>query len=47
MTVLPSATVIAGVEYQVAANEGHSLDHRENRVEFMVRVARFLEDNAG
>jgi dipeptidyl aminopeptidase/acylaminoacyl peptidase len=35
------------VEYQVAPNEGHSLDHRENRVEFMVRVARFLEDNAG
>lgn len=34
------------VEYQVAANEGHSLDHRENRVEFFVRVARFLEDNA-
>jgi dipeptidyl aminopeptidase/acylaminoacyl peptidase len=33
------------VEYQVAANEGHSLDHRENRVEFMTRVARFLEDN--
>jgi dipeptidyl aminopeptidase/acylaminoacyl peptidase len=34
------------VEYQVAPNEGHSLDHRENRVEFMTRVARFLEDNA-
>ena len=34
------------VEYQVAANEGHSLDHRENRAEFFVRVARFLEDNA-
>jgi dipeptidyl aminopeptidase/acylaminoacyl peptidase len=34
------------VEYQVAANEGHSLDHRENRVEFLTRVARFLEDNA-
>jgi len=34
------------VEYQVAANEGHSLDRRENRVEFFVRVARFLEDNA-
>jgi dipeptidyl aminopeptidase/acylaminoacyl peptidase len=33
------------VEYQVAANEGHSLDHQENRVEFMTRVARFLEDN--
>jgi dipeptidyl aminopeptidase/acylaminoacyl peptidase len=33
------------VEYQVAANEGHSLDHRENRVEFLTRTARFLEDN--
>jgi dipeptidyl aminopeptidase/acylaminoacyl peptidase len=33
------------VEYQVAANEGHSLAHRENRVEFMTRVARFLEDS--
>lgn len=33
------------VEYQVAANEGHSLDHKENRVEFFTRVARFLEDN--
>jgi len=34
------------VEYQVAPDEGHSLDRRENRVEFMTRVARFLEDNA-
>jgi dipeptidyl aminopeptidase/acylaminoacyl peptidase len=34
------------VEYQVAADEGHSLDHRENRVEFMTRVARFLDDHA-
>jgi dipeptidyl aminopeptidase/acylaminoacyl peptidase len=34
------------VEYQVAADEGHSLDHRENRVEFMTRVARFLDDYA-
>jgi dipeptidyl aminopeptidase/acylaminoacyl peptidase len=34
------------VEYQVAANEGHSLNHRETRAEFFVRVARFLEDNA-
>jgi dipeptidyl aminopeptidase/acylaminoacyl peptidase len=33
------------VEYQVAANEGHSLDHKENRVEFFTRVARFLDDN--
>jgi dipeptidyl aminopeptidase/acylaminoacyl peptidase len=34
------------VEYQVAPDEGHSLDHRANRVEFMTRVARFLEDQA-
>jgi hypothetical protein len=34
------------VEYQVALDEGHSMDHRENRVEFMTRVARFLEDHA-
>jgi dipeptidyl aminopeptidase/acylaminoacyl peptidase len=32
------------VEYQVAPDEGHSLDHRANRVEFLTRVARFLED---
>jgi len=32
------------VEYMVAANEGHSLDRRETRVEFMVRVARFLKE---
>ncbi len=34
------------VEYQLAGNEGHSLDRKENRAEFLVRVARFLEDNA-
>jgi dipeptidyl aminopeptidase/acylaminoacyl peptidase len=34
------------VEYQVAADEGHSLDHRANRAEFMTRVARFLDDYA-
>jgi dipeptidyl aminopeptidase/acylaminoacyl peptidase len=32
------------VEYQVAANEGHSLNHRETQIEFLTRVARFLED---
>jgi dipeptidyl aminopeptidase/acylaminoacyl peptidase len=32
------------VEYMVAENEGHSLDRRENQVEFFTRVARFLED---
>lgn len=34
------------VEYMVAANEGHSLDRRENRIELMTRVARFLGDHA-
>jgi dipeptidyl aminopeptidase/acylaminoacyl peptidase len=34
------------VEYMVAPDEGHSIDHRDNRVELMTRVARFLEDNA-
>ena len=32
------------VEYMVAANEGHSIDRRENKVELMTRVARLLED---
>ena len=31
------------VEYMVAANEGHSLDRRENQLEFYTRVARFLD----
>jgi dipeptidyl aminopeptidase/acylaminoacyl peptidase len=34
------------VEYMVAANEGHSIDRRENKVEFMTRLARFLADHA-
>jgi dipeptidyl aminopeptidase/acylaminoacyl peptidase len=34
------------VEYMVAADEGHSLDRRENRIAFMTRVARFLDDHA-
>src|SRR5213075_1146067 len=29
------------VEYMVAANEGHSLSHKENQIEFYARVARF------
>jgi dipeptidyl aminopeptidase/acylaminoacyl peptidase len=33
------------VEYMVAANEGHSLDRRETKVEFLTRVARFLSEN--
>lgn len=33
------------IEYMVSANEGHSLDRRENRIEFMTRMARFLEDH--
>ncbi len=32
------------VEYMVAQNEGHSLERRDNRIEYMTRVARFLED---
>lgn len=32
------------VEYMVAANEGHGVGHRENQVEFLARVVRFLED---
>jgi dipeptidyl aminopeptidase/acylaminoacyl peptidase len=31
------------VEYMVAANEGHSLAHRETQIAFYSRVARFLE----
>jgi dipeptidyl aminopeptidase/acylaminoacyl peptidase len=30
------------VEYMVAANEGHSLDRRETKIEFLTRVSRFL-----
>ncbi len=33
------------VEYMVAANEGHSLSHRENIVGFLARAARFLENH--
>ncbi|HEX3482588.1 MAG TPA: prolyl oligopeptidase family serine peptidase [Kofleriaceae bacterium] len=33
------------VEYMVAANEGHSLSHRENIVGFLARSARFLENH--
>jgi dipeptidyl aminopeptidase/acylaminoacyl peptidase len=33
------------VEYMVAANEGHSLSHRENQVAFYARAARFLENH--
>lgn len=32
------------VEYMVAADEGHSIDHRENKIELLTRTARFLED---
>ena len=32
------------VEYMVAENEGHSLDRRENQIEYYTRVARFLEE---
>jgi hypothetical protein len=30
----------------VATNEGHSMDRRENRIEYLTRVARFLEEHA-
>jgi dipeptidyl aminopeptidase/acylaminoacyl peptidase len=33
------------VEYQVVMNEGHSMDHRETKIDFLTRVARFLADN--
>jgi len=32
------------VEYMVADNEGHSIDHRENKIALLTRTARFLED---
>ena len=32
------------VEYMLAANEGHAVDHRENKIELLTRTARFLED---
>ena len=32
------------VEYMVAANEGHTVAHRENQVEFLARMLRFLHD---
>lgn len=32
------------VEYMMAGNEGHSIDHRENKIELMTRTARFLDD---
>jgi dipeptidyl aminopeptidase/acylaminoacyl peptidase len=32
------------VEYMVAANEGHTVDRRETKIEFLTRAARFLED---
>jgi dipeptidyl aminopeptidase/acylaminoacyl peptidase len=32
------------VEYMVAANEGHSVDRRESKIELLTRTARFLED---
>jgi dipeptidyl aminopeptidase/acylaminoacyl peptidase len=33
------------VEYMVAANEGHSVDRRETKLELLTRLARFLEDS--
>ena len=33
------------VEYMVAPNEGHSLERRDNRIEFLTRTVRFLGDH--
>lgn len=33
------------VEYMIAKDEGHSLDRRENQIEFFARTARFLEEH--
>jgi dipeptidyl aminopeptidase/acylaminoacyl peptidase len=33
------------VEYMVAPNEGHAVDHHENRIELLARTARFFEEN--
>jgi dipeptidyl aminopeptidase/acylaminoacyl peptidase len=33
------------VEYMVAPNEGHAVDHRENKIELLTRTARFFEEN--
>jgi dipeptidyl aminopeptidase/acylaminoacyl peptidase len=35
------------VEYMVAADEGHSLERRANRIVFMARAARFLSEQLG
>jgi dipeptidyl aminopeptidase/acylaminoacyl peptidase len=32
------------VEFMVAANEGHTVDRRETKIELLTRTARFLED---
>jgi dipeptidyl aminopeptidase/acylaminoacyl peptidase len=32
------------IEYMVAPDEGHSLERRANRIEFLTRVARFLDE---
>ncbi len=32
------------VEYMLAANEGHTVDRRENMIELLTRMARFLAD---
>src|SRR5262249_43578897 len=35
------------VEYMVASNEGHTVARRENEVELLTRVLRFLHDALG
>jgi dipeptidyl aminopeptidase/acylaminoacyl peptidase len=32
------------VEYMLAMNEGHPVDHRDTKIELLTRTARFLED---
>jgi dipeptidyl aminopeptidase/acylaminoacyl peptidase len=35
------------VEYMVAADEGHTVDRRDTKIELLTRTARFLEDALG
>lgn len=34
------------VEYMLAANEGHSIDHRDTKLELLSRAARFFEEHS-
>lgn len=35
------------VEYMVAADEGHSMNHKHNKLEFLGRMSRFLDQHLG